>query len=134
MKRTARIAVVVVSALVIAVAAVAWLVSGPAADAPTTSSPPETEMVTLWLHAAGDVSTRVTYTCVDDAGQLGVCETTVKGGVWAEDVTVPAGATVRVQAKSDTMIPPWCSIAEKTDRNVLHQDRDGGVCEWVAKK
>ncbi len=85
--------------------------------------------VTVVLHATGDPSTDVYYTCMEEAA-VSVCEATVIGGVWAEKVTVPVGTTVYVRA-SGGVVAPRCSITDESDRLALV--RGSGSCEVVAQ-
>lgn len=134
MSRVWKIALVAVSALVMVGVAMAWFVND-STDAPpgAQQEPPAAVMVTLTLSATGDTSTRVTYTCGDEAGGVTSCgPEQVRGGVWSAKVTVPAGTTVRVQTAGG-VIRSLCSIADETDRVKLNPDEQTGDCEAVAK-
>jgi len=135
-----RIGILVASAAVVIAGAILWMSIG---DPPPSSSPPPVadsspvpspvdQLVTLTLHATGDRSTTVVHTCVDGSGVVGTCTTRLSAAsVWTTTVAVPAGTTVRVNADGG-VIPPWCSIADESDRNVLNADHAGGSCLWVA--
>lgn len=131
MNRTARVAVLAASALVLGGAGVAsFFVNQPAAVAPTA---PAVETVTLMLHGKGDPGELVSYSCPDGAGDMSTCQASIPaGGLWSEKVPVPVGATVFVQV-SEGLLPPWCSIMDQTDTVERARDHATGKCEWVAK-
>lgn len=138
MKRSLMVALVCVSAaVVVGVAAASWMVNEPAssspARSPATAARAADTGVTLTLHAAGGADT-VTYTCVT-GGEVDVCgpDRVSEPATWSTRVTVPAGTTVRVQARGP-VLPPWCSITDQSDRLVLNQDHETGECEAVAGK
>lgn len=135
-KKATRIALVCVSAaVVVGVAVASWMVHAPTssspARSPATAARAADTGVTLTLHAAGGADT-VTYTCVT-GGEVDVCgpERVSEPATWSTRVTVPAGTTVRVQARGP-VLPPWCSITDQSDRLVLNQDHETGECEAVA--
>ena len=138
MKKTIMIAVGVVSAGVVAAVAAAALAGHPVPTGPAASSaPPVTstapvEVVTLTLDVRGDNDTRVSYTCVDDAGKVSSC-TAVGNPLWQKRVTVPVGTTVTLNADGG-MLPPWCAITDEADSvPPLDSDHETARCEWVAK-
>lgn len=101
----------------------------PSTTATQAATQAAAQEVTVVLHATGDPSTDVYYTCMEETA-VSVCEATVIGGVWAEKVTVPVGTTVYVRA-SGGVVAPRCSITDESDRLVLV--RGSGSCEVVAQ-
>lgn len=89
--------------------------------------------VTVTLSVTGDATTRVEYTCADGSGVVDTCgpEPVPVRDVWSKRVSVPAGTTVRVQARGG-VVPALCEISDASDRAVLvHGER--GVCETVVR-
>jgi hypothetical protein len=116
------------AAAALAVASVALFAGSPRAVAP--GKPPtttEAEMVTLNLYASG--ATTIRYTC----GEPDLCEvSTSPADLWSKKITVPPGTEVKVEARSSSMVPARCSIADEKDQRVVYRDPETGNCLYVA--